>query len=1533
VAGTPEAAADRSWSDVGGYVHGFERAFDPDGFLLDPDDIRRLDPLFQWVLYGLRAALREAGCDSPNAHAGLVLGNLSFPSLGMAHYVEQVWLEAQPPQVRDALAPNGRKRPHAWNRFMSGLPANLAARALGLGAGAFALDAACASSLYAIKLACDRLHDRSADLMIAGAVNRADDLFIHIGFCALSALSRSGQSRPFHRDADGLVPAEGAAFVALKRLRDAERDGNRIVGVIRGIGLANDGRGQGLLVPAQEGQERAMRAAYDVAGVPPSSVSLVECHATGTPVGDATEVRSLARVFDACTDVPVGSLKSNLGHLITTAGAASLLKILGAMHAGIRPPTLNAEQPNEALQGTPLRVLREAEPWDGRRRAAISAFGFGGNNAHLIVDAWEGHAPEVRVPVSNPSTTSPRAEAPEPIAIVSIGARVADGNSTREFAQALFAGKPALAARSSIDVALDGLRFPPADLKQALGQQLLMLEAAREAARDIRLTRERTMVLVGMGCDTEVARYCARWRLPAWLTETDAASVAHGCDAFQGVLTAPGVLGTMPNMVANRLSAQLDLGGASLTVAAEETSGLIALAIARRALETGEADAALVGAVDLSHEPVHETALRELGRTQAPGDAAVALVLKRLADAQRDGDKVLALLGGEGDDAELIVGDSGGEGQFDPARLFGNAHAAKGLLAVAVATLALHHRVRPRVGAPAESWKGATADVIVAALMAPRTRIRLHGHREALVDHAPPPSLEDSVASSWPARTPGRQLTLAAHLPPVELPEIAPAMEIMPRAPWLPSVSMEIAALADTSMRSSVSAPPATMRSTGLMTAKRAHQQQLAEIHRSYLARAAQTHQQFLVTQQHAQRLLLAAYSNVRSDAPPRPVVPRPVAPMTNLPEGERMRAAPATTAPATARLPGPKFNRAQLEHLASGNISEIFGAQFAPQDQYARQTRMPTPPLLLADRVTGIDAEPASMKLGKMWTETDVRADAWYLTDEGRVPAGVMIECGQADLLLISYLGIDLLNRGERVYRLLGCDLTYSGGMPQAGETLAYDIHVDGHAQQGDVRLFFFRYDCRVNGQLRLQMRNGQAGFFTDAELKDSGGVLWDPASEPYQGTGPLDPPAVVCSKRRFTREEVRAFAEARPVDCFGPGWEWTRTHVRTPRISSGQMLFLDEVSEFDPKGGPWGRGYLRAETPIAPTDWFFEGHFKNDPCMPGTLMFDGCLQALSFYLTAMGYTLRRDAWRFEIVPEETYKLRCRGQVIPTSRRLTYEVFVHEVSADPIPTVYADLLCTVDGTKAFHARRVGLRLVPDWPLPLWKTLGPHAEQTTGEWVGQCNLGGLVGYKESKPCAVVEGFTYDYHSLLACAWGRPTQMFGPMYQRFEGGRRVARLPGPPYHFMSRILSVEGPQGGMQKHSRCVAEYDLPKDVWYFEQNGYDTMPLCVFMEAALQPCGWLSSYVGSTLADSDLLLRNLDGHGALTREIRRGAGILRTHAELTNVARGADTMTTSASSTVPRCSVCSRKRPSTTRWACRRRTPSARSSRLRLTRN
>ncbi|HET6532600.1 MAG TPA: beta-ketoacyl synthase N-terminal-like domain-containing protein, partial [Actinoplanes sp.] len=699
-----------------GLVRGFPEVFDPEDFAAGTGEVAAYDPALQWVLHAGRAALREAGDRARPARTGLVLGNLGYPSRGLAAYAERIWL-ADYPELLSAL-PEGPGGADPRARFCSGLWAHTAANALGLEGGSLALDAACASALYAIKIACDRLHDDTADLMLAGAVSGCDGLIINAGFEALGALSPSGRSRPFHRGADGLIPAEGAALLAFMRLRDAVAAHVPVLGVVRGIGLSNDGRTGGFLAPAEDGQIRAMRQAYRLAGFGPETVELLECHATGTPVGDAVEARSTARYFGGRPEpLPVGSAKGNIGHLLTASGAAGLLKLLAAIHHGTFPSTPGAVDPIDELRDGPLRLLQANEPWSGsRRRAAISAFGFGGNNAHLVLEAFDGR-PSFSVAV-------PGFAAPAEVAIDAIGARIGDVGADG-LRDAVLSGQAPGAAPDTIEVALDGLRYPPRDLGETLGQQILVLEAAREAARGILLPPRSTAVLIGMGCDPEIARAHARRRIEA------AGQVG---DEFSPPLTAARVLGAMANIAANRISGQLGLSGPGFAVSAEQASGIAALQLATRALRAGEIDAALVGAVDLSDEPVHRAAVTRVGLTAEPADAAVVLVLKRRDDARRDGDPIFAMI-----DRETPAG---GAAERFPTGLFGTPHAAAGLLEVAVAALALRHRARPRAGQPAQPHLGATtADVVTRVLGAPPVLTRLRAADAAPWAPAPLPRL------------------------------------------------------------------------------------------------------------------------------------------------------------------------------------------------------------------------------------------------------------------------------------------------------------------------------------------------------------------------------------------------------------------------------------------------------------------------------------------------------------------------------------------------------------------------------------------------------------------------------------------------------------------------------------------------------------------------------------------------------------------------------------------------------------------------
>ncbi len=271
------------------------------------------------------------------------------------------------------------------------------ANRLDLGGKNLTVDSACASVLVGLDIACNELTARSSDLVLLGGVDLHNGAQDYVSFSAAQALSRSGRCRSFDADADGMTLAEGAGCLVLKRLADAERDGDRIYAVVKAVAGSSDGRHLGLTAPRQEGQVKAVRRAYADAAMSPAEVGLVEAHGTGTPTGDRIELRTTTQVFAeagaAAGSVVLGSVKSNIGHIKCAAGIASLIKASRAAYHGVLPPTLHVDRPNEEWdqETSPFVFLDRARPWlDQRRVAAVSGFGFGGTNFHAVL---ENHRP------------------------------------------------------------------------------------------------------------------------------------------------------------------------------------------------------------------------------------------------------------------------------------------------------------------------------------------------------------------------------------------------------------------------------------------------------------------------------------------------------------------------------------------------------------------------------------------------------------------------------------------------------------------------------------------------------------------------------------------------------------------------------------------------------------------------------------------------------------------------------------------------------------------------------------------------------------------------------------------------------------------------------------------------------------------------------------------------------------------------------------------------------------------------------------
>ncbi|MEZ4235218.1 MAG: beta-ketoacyl synthase N-terminal-like domain-containing protein [Myxococcota bacterium] len=441
----PEAP-DKTYSKIGGFITDF--VFDPKAFRIPPNVARQVDPVQQITLMCVADALRDAGLQTDKRSEGrafdrercaVVLGNSLGGEVSDRYAIRLAWpdvarkLVAVPPFCNLSEAERIRFLEQMEAAYKAGLPvvdedsmpgelanviAGRIANAFDLGGANYTVDAACASSMAAIDAAVKNLRDGESDLVITGGADRSMNIATYVKFCKIGALSPD-HSAPFDVSANGFVMGEGCGILVLKRYEDAVRDGDRVYAVIRGVGASSDGRGKGITAPNLNGQLRALRRAYQAAGIAPTDVDLIEAHGTSTVVGDKVEVEALTQIIGADTrgdrgPVRIGSVKSMIGHLKSAAGAASVIKAALALHHGVLPPSLNFRdaRPDVPLGTVPLQVQTRAEPWpqtpDGLRRAGVSAFGFGGTNFHVVLESFAGQ----RLPESVPS--APPAAQPRP---------------------------------------------------------------------------------------------------------------------------------------------------------------------------------------------------------------------------------------------------------------------------------------------------------------------------------------------------------------------------------------------------------------------------------------------------------------------------------------------------------------------------------------------------------------------------------------------------------------------------------------------------------------------------------------------------------------------------------------------------------------------------------------------------------------------------------------------------------------------------------------------------------------------------------------------------------------------------------------------------------------------------------------------------------------------------------------------------------------------------------------------------------------
>jgi acyl transferase domain-containing protein len=412
---------ERVYSLRGGYL-GPLATFDPIKHGVMPSDVQDGDSDHFLALRAATAAVEDAGIDL-NAirrdRVAVILGHSTYFTPGNINWFQIGLALEQTVEIVRGLNPGLSTEEAARIReslkrtlprmtaqtpptLIPNIIASRIANRMDLMGPNYILDAACATSHIAVGNAVKELLTDACDYVLVGATQASCLVLELMLFCAIDAMSRLPELRPFDRKADGTMLGEGVGVLLLRRTRDAERDGNRIYARIRGVGTASDGRAKALLAPRLEGQALAIGRAYQLAELDPRTVELVEAHGTGIPLGDVTEIGALSSVFGPRQgrhpSCGVGSIKSMIGHCRSAAGIAGMIKATLALYHKVLPPTLHCEEPNPDLQlgNTPFYINTETRPWvrpsgGTPRRAGVSAMGFGGINGHCVLEEHGGN--------------------------------------------------------------------------------------------------------------------------------------------------------------------------------------------------------------------------------------------------------------------------------------------------------------------------------------------------------------------------------------------------------------------------------------------------------------------------------------------------------------------------------------------------------------------------------------------------------------------------------------------------------------------------------------------------------------------------------------------------------------------------------------------------------------------------------------------------------------------------------------------------------------------------------------------------------------------------------------------------------------------------------------------------------------------------------------------------------------------------------------------------------------------------------------
>jgi len=1385
---SPQMLPDKAISNKAGLIENF--LFDPAGFLVDKDLLSSLDPLHQLVLHaGRDAFLQCSHTDEDKKRTGVILAAIALPTDASSQISWNILFNGN----------NDYKGPVPGDFTSSGvvsMPASIFARAMGLKGGCFTLDAACASSLYSIKLACEHLSLKKADIMIAGGVSRSDSLYTQIGFTQLQALSPSGRCSPFDKDADGLVVGEGTGIVVLKRLADAIACGDKIHAVITGAGVSNDIEGT-LVGPAKEGQVRSMIQAYKQASWSPLDIQYMECHGSGTPVGDQVELSSIHKLLETfdCPDknLSIGSVKSMIGHLLTAAGAAGFIKTILSMNEGFLPPSLNYSSPSSdsLLNKSNIRVQTEVEEWNpdsvqSTRKAGISAFGFGGINAHLLVEEFKPDSRVFPVKKNKHSTGDQKGVFKKvPCAIVGMETISKDCSSLSRF-QELVLGKshvkpelPGLRWKKKsaihikdkpgfyldqLNTSIGEFHIPPNQMEDILPQHIFLLKAAKGALEDANIDtrpseddplRHFFGCAIGIEFDYGATDFYLRWKINDF-DETLKNAISHP-------LTFNRTLGALGGIVASRVAREFKFGGPCFTLSAGAASGIKTIETAVHSLSANETEVFVCGCVDLAGD-IRQFALNDIAKPHSeeilPSEGACAIVLKRLDKALEDNDHIYGVVTGvSGASGGFIPGETQQDSKIletlyasslanavqdanaslneinvyeksftgvkdddacenkvlkhlfpkdddistchvtSTSSVIGHTRGSAGLFSVIKTALCLENKLIPFNQLKTSGIKGQGKYPFTGIDRTIKwNKPKLNSVRKACVasitmdgacSHVILEENKNSgksrhnvafIKNGSKARLYGdKEFTIKLNQEPIPERILKKIQEHHHpdehKSPAVKKTNKTNTPLDKKPNKTAQNPVQGNFFNPSLIT-----QSSLAtsSAHEKFLE-FSKANMQIIEDQFGALTRLAGADIQNGNDLYQQNNVPQKS--LSNISELNHLN-------------PGkqPFLNREQCLEYARGKVSNVLGKQFEIIDTYPVRVRLPDEPLMLVDRIMDIQGEILSLKSGKIITQHDVKEDAWYL-DGGKAPVSISIEAGQADLFLCAWLGIDHRIKGKRKYRLLDAKVTFHRSLPEPDETIEYHIEIDRFLKQGEVYLFFFHYKGYINNRIFISMRDGCAGFFTEEEVDNSGGIILK-NDDLKKATNSLKFSSLVpVKKQSFSDDKIEALRQGDLYKAFGKDFKHVQLgkHMKLPGNS---MHLIDRVLMFDPCGGRFGLGIIIAQADIHPDDWFLTCHFVDDQVMPGTLMYECCAHALRIFTQRMGWISDRDDVFYDVIENNESDLKCRGPVTPETKKARYEIEIKEMGYNPEPYVIADAHMFSDELRIVLYKNMGMKLV-----------------------------------------------------------------------------------------------------------------------------------------------------------------------------------------------------------------------------------------------